>query len=146
MSALVFSLNGEVRGKGRPRTAVRAGFARIYTDAATRKYEASIQKVAVAVMGNRSPLEGPLSVSLRLRLSPPASMSKRQRGRILAGEEAYFGRVDVDNAAKAALDAMNGVCWGDDKQITRLFVMKIAAEIAGIDVRVEAHQPQESWS
>ena len=143
MPLLVLSLNGEPRGKGRPRTSVRGGFARVYTDAATRKYEASIKREAQAYMGDRAPLDGPLSVSIRLRLSPPKSMSKRQRSRVLSGEEAYFGRIDADNGAKAVLDAMNGVCWHDDKQITRLFVTKVAAEIAGLDVRIEAHQPQE---
>lgn len=141
MTVLTFSMAGLPRGKGRPRTSVRGGIPRVYTDAATRKYEASISKVAVGVMAGRRPLDGPLSVSVRLRLSPPISMSKRERARVLAGEQPYFGRVDVDNAAKAVLDALNGICWGDDNQIVRLFVTKIAAEMPGIDLRIEAYAP-----
>lgn len=143
MEPIVFSLAGEVRGKGRPRATVRGGFARVFTDEKTRKYETSIRAVGVARMAGRKPLEGPLSVSLRLRLAPPKSMSKRQRARVLGGEEAYFGRVDCDNACKAVLDALNGVCWGDDVQIVRLFVTKVADEKPGVDVRIEALAPQE---
>ena len=29
-------------------------------------------------------------------------------------------RIDIDNAIKAALDALNGVAWLDDKQVIRL--------------------------
>lgn len=144
MQPLVFSLAGDPRGKGRPRTSVRGGFARVYTDAATRKYEASVRAVAVGVMAGRAPMDGALSVSLRFRLAPPKSMTKRERASVLAGESAYLGRIDLDNAAKAVLDAMNAVAFHDDRQIVRLFLTKGAAEQAGVDVRIEPLEPQEA--
>lgn len=145
MSALVFSLSGQVRGKGRPRAAVRGAHATIYTDEKTRAYERAAATVARLAMAGRPPFEGPLSVSLRLRFAPPKSTTKARRARLLSGEEAYLGSIDVDNGAKALLDAFNGVCWGDDVQITRLWVTKVAAEKPGIDVRIEplALQPSE---
>lgn len=142
MTVLAFSCSGIPRGKGRPRATTRGGFARLYTDAKTRSYETSIRQIAEATMAGRAPLQGPLSVSLRIRLSPPASMSKRERQRILAGEQPYLGRIDCDNAAKSALDACNGVCFGDDVQIVRLFVTKVASERPGLDLRIEALEPQ----
>lgn len=142
MTALVFSLSGEPRGKGRPRTAVRGGFARVYTDAATRKYEASVKSAALGLMGERKPFEGALSVSLRFRLPVPKSTTKRLRAAKLSGEEPHFGAYDIDNLAKSILDGCNGAVWGDDKQIVRLFVTKIAAERPGVDIRVEAFAPQ----
>lgn len=142
MEPLVFSLAGDPRGKGRPRTSVRGGFARVYTDAATRKYEASVRAVAEQVMAGRPPMEGAISVSLRFRLAPPKSMTKRLRAAVLSGEQVYLGRIDLDNAAKAALDAMNGVAFVDDVQIVRLFLTKGAAAVAGIDVRIEPLEPQ----
>jgi Holliday junction resolvase RusA-like endonuclease len=142
MTVVAFSLTGEPRGKGRPRTRIRGSFAQVYTDPVTRAYEQSIRSHAERVMCGKPPLEGPLSVSLRLRLSVPISYSKKARARILAGEEAYLGRVDADNAFKALADALNGILWRDDVQITRLFVTKEAATEPGIDVRVEALAPQ----
>jgi len=141
---LSFSMAGEPRGKGRPRTTVRGGYAQIYTDPVTKKYEASVAKIAKTKMIGMKPLEGPLSVSLRFRLSVPVSYSKRLRTAILAGETAYLGSSDVDNYAKAILDAMNGIIFLDDKQVVRLFATKEAAEMPGVDVRVESYAPQVS--
>jgi Holliday junction resolvase RusA-like endonuclease len=99
-------------------------------------------EIARKAMGGRQPFTGALSVSIRIRLDVPASMSKKQRARILAGEEPYLGRIDCDNAAKAALDAMNAVVFGDDKQITRLWVTKEPSANPGIDVKVMCLEPQ----
>ena len=134
---IAFAIPGDPRGKGRPRATVRGSFARVYTDAKTRAYESGVKAAAVAAMAGREPMAGPLSVVLRIRLPLPASMPKRRRAAVLAGEDAYFGRIDCDNAAKAVLDGCNGVCWADDVQITRLFVAKVPHERPGVDVRIE---------
>lgn len=138
MTVVEFSMSGAVRGKGRPRATVRGGFAQMYTDEKTRLYERSVRDLSVRAMAGRSPFMGPLSVSLQLRLGLPKSMSKRQRGRVLAQEEPYFGVVDCDNAGKALLDAMNGSVYLDDRQVTRLWIVKVPSENPGVDVRVEA--------
>lgn len=93
-------------------------------------------------MSGRAPLTGPLSVSLRFRISPPRSWSRPHRRRVLAGEAAYYGAFDVDNMVKAVLDPMNEVVFLDDRQIVRLWAEKIAAEQPGVDVRIEALAPQ----
>lgn len=141
---LVFSMSGQPRGKGRPRATVRNGRPTTYTDELTRKYEASVRLIAQGVAGNRPPLEGAISVSLRFRITPPASASKRLRAAMLSGELPYFGRIDVDNAAKAILDGCNGVLWRDDVLITRLFTTKVAADKPGVDVVVTPLQPEEN--
>lgn len=137
MEVVAFSMAGAPRGKGRPRLTTRGGFAHAYTDPKTRDYEASIAKIARKAMGDAQPFQGPLSVALRFRIPLPKSMSKRERAAILAGEQFYFGAVDCDNAAKSVLDACNGVCFLDDKQVTRLFVLKDPAANPGVDVRIE---------
>lgn len=142
MQTLAFSMSGDPRAKGRPRLSTRGGFARAFTDPKTRAYEKSIREIAALRMRGAKPFEGPLSLCLRFRLSPPASMSKRQRARVLAGEEAYFGRIDIDNCVKAIADPLNGVCWVDDKQIVRLLALKVAASTPGVDVEITAYEPQ----
>lgn len=140
---ITFSMSGNPRGQGRPRATARHGFATVYKDSKSRAYERSIAKIARSVMGAREPLRGPLSVSMRFRLSPPKSMPKWLRTRVLAGEEAYLGAFDTSNMVKAIEDAMNKVVFDDDKQIVRLFATKVASERPGVDVRVEALTPQE---
>jgi len=138
MTVITFSAAGDPRGQGRPRATVRKGFASVYKDGKSRAYENSIAAIARAVMGARPPLTGALSVSMRFRIMPPASMSKRLRTRVLAGEVAYFGAFDTSNMVKAVEDAMNRVVFVDDKQIVRLFATKVAHERPGVDVRVES--------
>lgn len=142
MDALVFSMAGDPRGKGRPRATARGGFARVFTDAKTRTYETSVAVLAKEAMDGHAPFEGPLSVSLRFRIKPPKSMTKRMRAAVLAGEIAYPGAFDIDNLAKSILDGCNGVCFPDDKQVMRLFATKVASERPGVDVRIEPLQPQ----
>lgn len=138
MTIIKFSMAGPPRGKGRPRATVRSGHAQIYTDSATRQYEKSVRELTAGAMRGAAPFTGPLSVSLQFRIGLAASMSKRQRARILAGEEPWFGGPDADNLAKAVLDGMNAVAFLDDKQITRLWAVKVPSDSPGVDVRVEA--------
>lgn len=146
MEPLLFSMKGAPRAKGRPRfRIVKAGrkqFVQTYTDPATRKYEASVKAVVAELMAGASPLHGPLSVSLRFRMPIPKSETKATRAGMAAGEVAHISKPDSDNLAKAILDAMNGVAFGSDSQITRLFVTKVYADKPGVDVRVEAFAPQ----
>ncbi len=44
---------------------------------------------------------------------------------------------DIDNLAKAVLDALNGVCWQDDSQISDLHVTKNLADTPHIDIAIE---------
>lgn len=160
MQPLTFSMAGEPRGKGRPRATTRGGYSTVYTDKETRRYEASVTKVARQAMGGRPPLEGPLSVSLRFRMPIPKSASKRARASMASGETAHCGRPDIDNLAKAILDGIaedaaakavakkiggeieTRVVFRNDSQIVRLFATKIYAEQPGVDVRVESFAPQ----
>ena len=139
---LTFSCEGAPRGQGRPRTAVRGRHAVIYKDAKSRIYEESIAKIAAAAMKGRKPFTGALSLSVRFRLEVPKSTPKKERARILSGEQPYFGAFDTSNMIKALEDAMNRVVYEDDRQIVRIFATKEAAPVAGLDVKVMCLEPQ----
>jgi len=44
---------------------------------------------------------------------------------------------DIDNLAKAILDALNGICWYDDSQISELHVTKNLADEPHIEIEIE---------
>ena len=44
---------------------------------------------------------------------------------------------DVDNIAKAVLDALNGVIWVDDKQVVELTVKKYYGTSNEIQIEIE---------
>jgi Holliday junction resolvase RusA-like endonuclease len=108
----------------------------VYKHDLDREYEASIAGIAVKAMNGRKPLTGPLLLSLQFRIAPPASTSKRLRAAILDGEVPFFGKYDVDNLTKGVMDALNGVCWVDDRQVIQLIAGKHAHEKPGIDVTI----------
>jgi Holliday junction resolvase RusA-like endonuclease len=160
MTVVAFSMVGEPRGKGRPRVFVQGGRSIATTDPQTRRYEASVSQVARRAMAGAAPMEGPLSVSIRFRMPIPRSATKRDKAAMAAGEMAPVARPDLDNLAKAILDGMSEdaavkakakktgiaadarIVFRNDSQIVRLFVVKLYAEQPGVDVRVEAYQPQ----
>lgn len=119
-----FTIPGRLRGKGRPRTAVRGKFATIYTDAKTKSAEAEIRGIAQKAMGGRLRLEGAVSLSIMMHLQRPKGWSKRQR----ASQPIPVGRPDVDNCSKLLADSLNGVVFKDDAQISLLIVGRMFAQ------------------
>lgn len=102
---LSFFVAGKPTPKGRPRVMPNG---HTFTPEKTRAFEELVSWTAKIAMGGQPPLEGPVFISL-----------------------AFFGshaNADVDNLAKAVLDAMNGIVYKDDKQISRLTATKRSIE------------------
>ena len=47
---------------------------------------------------------------------------------------------DCDNIAKAVLDALNGLAYKDDSQVTELTVRKLYAEEGSVGVRIKSRE------
>jgi Holliday junction resolvase RusA-like endonuclease len=131
MFQLIFSVEGDPVGKQRPRFAK----GRTYTPKKTVDYENKIKAQAMSAMGSAEPLETPVAVYLYVNHAVPASYSKKRR-------EACLNRLerpkkpDLDNCAKAYLDAMNGIVYKDDVQVVSLHITKRYDTIAGVHVCV----------
>lgn len=54
----------------------------------------------------------------------PKSTPKSRKEAMFEGIIKHTKRPDVDNMAKAVLDALNGIAWEDDSQIARLSITK----------------------
>lgn len=70
-------------------------------------------------------LVGALELNLTFCMPIPKSISKKKR------EQLHYvtKKPDVDNLAKAVMDAINQVCiWEDDSQVSRLVVGKIYSD------------------
>lgn len=130
--AVVVSLPGPPRGKGRPRMRVitpRGGraFAGVYTDAETRNYEGMIRDVANKAMIDRPLLTGPLRVTVRALFPVPGSWSRKKREAALCGLVRPTGKPDCDNLGKV-IDSCNGIVWNDDSQIVDMRITKFYDE------------------
>lgn len=131
--ALTFSVPGDPVPQPRPRVSTRGGFARAYVPAkhAVHAYRAAI---AAAAQAAGAGVHGePVEVVIDLVFARPKS-HLRKNG--LKADAPRYPRVDVDNAAKAALDSLNGVAWEDDSQVTRLVVEKTYGSEARTTIRI----------
>jgi Holliday junction resolvase RusA-like endonuclease len=131
-----FTVEGEPKGKGRPRFRRTKNFVQTYTDAKTKSYEQQIKDAATRAMGESEPLETPLSVFLYVRFSVPKSYSKQRTKDCLSGKEKHTKKPDVDNVAKQILDSMNNVVYKDDVQVIFLNVKKLYSAVPGVDILV----------
>lgn len=115
-----FTVPGAPQGKERPRFN-RGGHT--YTPEKTRDYERlvawSYKSAAHAAV-----LSGSIRAEIVAVYAVPKSWPKRQRERALAGDLAPMVKPDLDNIAKAILDALNGVAYRDDAAVTELTVRK----------------------
>ena len=129
------------RGKGRPKFARRGSFVKTYTDAETVAYEAQIRAAAVTAMAGRPPLTGPVVLTVRVRRPAPKSATKKARAMMLADQLRPTSKPDWDNYGKAVSDALNGVAYVDDAQVTDGRAIKVFAEVAGVDIVVKEWVP-----
>jgi Holliday junction resolvase RusA-like endonuclease len=133
---IMYIVYGEPVGKGRPRFAKRGNFVSTYTPQKTKTYEDEIRMMARAAMGSSEPLETPVTVAIYIRVGIPASYSKQKRKDALAGTIKPTKKPDLDNIAKAFLDAMNEIVYLDDKQVVGLHVTKVYAQTPAVEVMV----------
>lgn len=121
--AVYFTIDGPAVGKGRPRVSTIAGRPRMYTPAKTVAWERLVTEAAASAMGSWVPSSHPWSVRIVIFAPIPASWSRKRQEAAKRGDEVP-GKPDLDNVAKAVLDACNGVLYEDDKQVVQLRVEK----------------------
>ena len=133
---LIFSVEGDPVGKQRP----RFSRGRTYTPKKTVDYEKLIADKAKQAMGSSEPLETPVAVYLYVNHAIPQSYSKKRKEACLNRFERPK-KPDLDNSAKAYLDAMNGIVYKDDVQVVSLHVTKRYDNIASVHVCVREELP-----
>lgn len=85
-------------------------------------WRATVQQAAIAAMGERPPVDGPLEVLVTFALRRPASHPKTKRTWPTA-------RPDIDKLVRAVNDSCTHVVWRDDAQIVEQRIRKVWAEI-----------------
>ena len=99
------------KAKARPRFRKNG---KSYTPKNTADAELLI-KLAVARQWRQKPVEGAVSLMLRVYLPRPKSAKKRELPTV---------KPDWDNYGKLVSDSLNGLVWKDDAQIVSAFVNK----------------------
>ncbi|OFK25066.1 RusA family crossover junction endodeoxyribonuclease [Olsenella sp. HMSC062G07] len=132
----------EITGKQRPRAQVVGGHARVYTPTKTAKFEKVIASAWLEQVGTRwVAFEGEVWITVTFRRELAKSNPKYWDGR------ADLSKPDADNMLKAVLDALNGVAFADDSQITRIEAIKGRRKPhgEGCFVSIEASYHEETY-
>lgn len=142
MTISVF-IPGDPKGQPRPKAFAFRGHARVYDPGTAEGWKAAIA-LALRPWVGRTMLAGPVWVSLDFRFRRAAS-DYRKTGELTKGARRHHvGKPDVDNCAKAVLDACTTLgLWHDDGQVVALHVTKRYAareERAGLQLVVQEVQ------
>jgi Holliday junction resolvase RusA-like endonuclease len=130
--AVTFTIPGEPVPQPRPRVSTRGGFARAYVPAQhpVHAYRQSLSAAARAAgLGKTGE---PLNVVIDAVFERPKSHMTKTGVKPTAPR---LPRPDVDNLAKAVLDALQDV-MGDDTNVARLVVEKSYGQEARTTVRI----------
>lgn len=124
---LKFTVPGTPVAKARPRV-TRSGHT--YTPAKTVEQERLIQYAFRRE--HAEPTESPLEVHIRAVMPYPKSMSKKARKAAVW----HTRRPDADNLAKTVLDALNGLAYKDDGQVSRLVIEKVYGQEPRTEIEI----------
>lgn len=130
--AITFSVPGDPVPQPRPRVSTAGGFARAYVPA---KHPVHAYRQAVAAAARAAGLTetgDPLNVVIDAVFRRPKSHLNKAGVKATAPT---LPRPDVDNLAKAVLDALQDV-MGDDTNVSRLVVEKSYGQEARTTVRI----------
>ena len=117
-----FTVPGKPVPMARPRVTAHGTF----TPKRCRDYKAAVALAAKVAMVGKKPMDGAVVCRIELYFNVPKSYTQGKRlsakHNIIKPTGRNFG--DADNIAKSITDAVKGICWLDDSQITRLIVSK----------------------
>lgn len=137
MARVSFTVPGTPVGKGRPRFARTKVGVRTFTPEQTVRWENLARHAASVAMAGAEPFADAVSVVITAILPIPASWPKMRQVRARAGLLRPTVKPDADNLQKGALDAMNGVVYGDDKQAVDVHIIKLYGDRPRLEITVE---------
>lgn len=132
MMQVKFTIDGEPKGKGRPRFSK----GRVYTPEKTASYE-SLVALAYRNAAKGYKFTSPVLVKIYAFHKPPKSASKKVNTDMLCGLIRPTKKPDLDNIAKIVLDGLNKVAWDDDVQVVEMIVGKFYSTEPYVMVVVE---------
>lgn len=137
MSEIVaFTFYGVAVPKKRPRVTMVGGYARAYTPKVTAAFEGKVRAVAFEAMLRAGADVCPDAVLVELAFDRAMPRSWSLKKKLAMRGEPVASGADIDNQCKAILDALNGVVWEDDRQVSDLRVSRRWADEDAFRMRV----------
>ena len=130
MSKVELRILGEPMGKQRPRYTSYGGFVKTYTPQKTLNYESLVvheynEKYGKLMFEQDEPISCNIVAYFGLSKVDFSKKGLSKSGREKMSQGYCVKHIDTDNIAKIILDALNSICYKDDKQIVILNVSKM---------------------
>ena len=136
---VVFIVEGEPKGKARPKFRRFGNFTRTYTPKATVEYEDKVRKSFLdAVDDEFTPLEGAVETDALCVFQIPKSVSKKKQSE-MDGQPA-LRKPDTDNIIKSILDPLNGIAYKDDSQVCKISGLKIYGKDPRVEITIKPYK------
>lgn len=121
--------------KGRPRFSSRGEFVKAYTPEKTVRYENIVRlEYESKYDGVSFGIDEPIAMESKVYFPIPKGTSKKKMA-LMEGSP-YLKKPDVDNCDKILKDALNGVCYPDDKQIFRSVCEKFYSYSPRVEITI----------
>lgn len=115
-----------------------------YVTRETRIYKDQVRAIFAQRFSRQEPITGPVMVRVTAVFGIPKSFNAAQREAAMSGALYATKKPDKDNIEKAIYDALNGVAWADDAQVSGGCIKRYG-EPERVDVTIEElHNPVES--
>lgn len=124
-------------GQARPRFARMGKFVKTYDPAQSKGYKLDIKYQVMDAHPIK--MQGPLTMKVDFMMPRP----KAHYGSKGLKQNAPFyheKKPDIDNLIKAICDALTGILWDDDTQISVLLATKKYSEVPGIKIYIQEAQ------
>lgn len=131
-----FIIPGDPIPQGRPRAARNGRKIIMYDPKESREYKQYVSLIA-RQHAPKTLLEGPLSVRMKIYRQIPKSTTKKDRALIFEGKKRPITKPDTDNYTKSVLDALNGIIYKDDSQVTDLYASKYYSDDPRVEIKVQ---------
>lgn len=131
MSRIVqLTILGEPMGKQRPRYSSYGGFVRTYTPQKTINYESLIaheynEKYGKLMFDRDEPIKAYITAYFGLTKADFGKKGLNKSGREKMQGVYSTKHLDIDNVIKIVLDALNSICFVDDKQVVAVESSKV---------------------
>lgn len=123
---------GEPVAQGRP----RFGGGRVYDPLKSRNYKDYVRTIAASHKSKQF-LAGPVMMRVEIYRGIPKSWTLKKQREAELGHVKPTLKPDVDNYVKAIKDALNGICYVDDSQVTFLMISKHYARDPRVEIWLE---------
>ena len=129
-----FTIPGRPFAKQRPKAAIVAGRAAVYTPKETVSFQSKVAEIARPHFP--VPIQGPVKLRIVAVFAVGGSWSKKKQAALDGGF--HTQKPDSDNLAKAIKDGLNRIAWRDDSQVADVRCVKRWGRYDETYVQVEA--------